>query len=57
MGAYSYLNGKKIKFWKIKVLSNDELEKDYPEIKEYEYRLPGLESGTVLLSDSKKDYI
>ena len=54
MGAYSYLNGKKIKFWKIKVLSNDELEKDYPEIKEYEYRLPGLESGTVLLSDSKK---
>ena len=54
MGAYSYLNGKKIKFWKIKVLSNDELEKYYPEIKEYEYRLPGLESGTVLLSDSKK---
>ena len=54
MGAYSYLNGKKVKFWKVKVLSNDELEKDYPEIKEYEYRLPGLESGTVLLSDSKK---
>ena len=54
MGAYTFLNGKKIKFWKIQVLSNDELEKDYPEIEEYEFKIPKLESGTVLLSDPKK---
>ena len=54
MGAYTYLDGKKIKFWKVKVLTNDELKNDYPEIEEYEFKLPGLESGTVLLSDPKK---
>ena len=54
MGAYTFLNGKKIKFWKIQVLSNNELEKDYPEIKEYEFKIPGIQNGTVLLSDPKK---
>ena len=27
---------------------------DFPEIEEYEYKIPGIEFGTVLFSDSKK---
>lgn len=54
MGAYTYLDGKKIKFWKIQVLSNKELEADFPELEEYEFKIPGIEYGTVLFSDPKK---
>ena len=38
MGAYSVLNEKKIKFWKVDKLSIDEFINKYPEFKEYEYR-------------------
>lgn len=54
MGAYTYLEGKKLKFWKVKVLSNEEVKNDFPELEEYEYKIPGLEYGTVLFSDPKK---
>ena len=43
MGAYTYLNGKKIKFWRVDIVKNNEL--SYNE----EYK-----NGTVLLSDAKK---
>ena len=54
MGAYSYMNDKKIKFWKVDILSNKELEKEFPELSEYEYKLKEIEPGTVLFSDAKK---
>ena len=54
MGAFSYLNGKKIKFWKVDILSEEDLKNEYPELREYEYKMPDIESGTVLFSDSKK---
>ena len=54
MGAYSYINDKKIKFWKVDILSNEELKKEFPEIAEYEYKLKEIQPGTVLFSDSKK---
>lgn len=54
MGAFSYLNDKKIKFWKVDVLSEKELEQEYPELIEYEYKMPNIEPGTVLFSDAKK---
>ena len=54
MGAYSYINDKKIKFWKVDILSNEELKKEFPEIAEYEYKLKEIEPGTVLFSDAKK---
>ena len=54
MGAYSYINDKKIKFWKVDILSNKELEKEFPELSEYEYKLKEIEPGTVLFSDAKK---
>lgn len=53
MGAYSFLNGKKIKFWKVEVLSEEELEKSFPELIEYAYKMPDIEPGTVLFADSK----
>ena len=54
MGAYSYINDKKIKFWKLDILSNEELEKEFPELSEYEYKLKEIQPGTVLFSDAKK---
>ena len=54
MGAYSYINDKKIKFWKVDILSNEELEKEFPELSEYEYKLKEIQPGTVLFSDAKK---
>ena len=36
MGAYTDLNGKKIKFWKVDVLTQNDFIEKYPEFKEYE---------------------
>ena len=44
MGAYSYIDNKKIKFWKVKVLNFEEFETD----------VKNKDNGTVILSDSKK---
>lgn len=54
MGAYSYINEKKIKFWRVDVISEEELEKEFPELTEYEYKMPNIETGTVLFSDAKR---
>ena len=54
MGAYSYCNGKKIKFWKVQVLSENELIEEFPELSEYGYKIPCIEVGTVLFSEDKK---
>ena len=43
MGAYTFLNGKKIKFWKVDVAKDVDEEANV-----------ALENGTVVLSDSKK---
>ena len=54
MGAYSFLNAKKIKFWKIDIMPIEELEKIFPELKEYESRMKKLEPGTIAFADNKK---
>ena len=54
MGAYSFLNDKKLKFWKVQNISELELENDFPELKEYSYKMKNIEAGTVLFADSKK---
>ena len=54
MGAYSFLNGKKIKFWRVEKISDEALEAEFPEIREYQYKVKRVEPGTVLFSDSKK---
>ena len=57
MGAYSVLNEKKIKFWKVDKLSIEEFINKYPEFKEYEYRFLEIDPGTVLYIDKKEEYI
>lgn len=57
MGAYTYLEDKKLKFWNVKALSEKELLESFPELKEYGYKLSDITSGTVILSDSKKGLI
>ena len=54
MGAYTRLGNKKIKFWKVEAISNEQLEKSFPELKEYKYRLKNIEPGTILFADKKK---
>ena len=43
MGAYSFLNGKKIKFWKVAIATNKEKAKDVEKLK----------NGTVIVSNPK----
>ncbi len=53
MGAYTYLNGKKIKFWKVQALSEKELFEKFEELKEYKDHFKGVTAGAVLFSDEK----
>ena len=54
MGAYSTLNGKKIKFWKVDTLTTDKFVKKYQEFEGYEYRFKEIEPGTILYVDTKQ---
>ena len=54
MGAYTFLDGKKIKFWKVQTLTENELLEKFQELKEYKYHLNKMQAGTVLFSDDKK---
>lgn len=53
MGAYSYINGKKIKFWKSKVLTKEEFFSYKTEFEEYEAKFNNLVPGTILIADDK----
>ena len=54
MGAYTFLDGKKIKFWKVQTLTENELLEKFQELEEYKYHLNKMQAGTVLFSDEKK---
>ena len=56
MGAYSYLNGKKIKFWKVDSIKEDDFMEMFEEFAEYSYKLHQIQSGTVLYVDEKKGF-
>ena len=53
MGAYSYIDGKKIKFWKSKVLTKEEFFSYKTEFEEYEAKFNNLVLGTILIADDK----
>ena len=53
MGAYTFLDGKKIKFWKVQTLTENELLEKFQELEEYKYHLNKMQAGTVLFSDDK----
>ena len=54
MGAYSLLNGKKIKFWKVDTINVDEFIEKFQEFKEYKYRFSEIEPGTILYINRKE---
>ena len=54
MGAYTFLENKKIKFWKVKNIKEENLEELFPELKEYKYKLKEIEAGTILFANDKK---
>lgn len=54
MGAYSELNRKKIKFWKVDTITTEEFIEKYQEFKGYEYRFSEIEPGTILYIDKKQ---
>ena len=53
MGAYSFYDGKKIKFWKVQAYSDEQILHMFPELEEYKDRFLDLPEGTILFSDSK----
>lgn len=53
MGAYSYIDGKKIKFWKSKVLTKEEFFSYKTKFEEYEAKFNNLVPGTILIADDK----
>ncbi|MCI9245998.1 MAG: methionyl-tRNA formyltransferase [Clostridia bacterium] len=54
MGAYTFLEGKKLKFWKVKVLTNEEFLQEYEEMRGYDYKLAEIMEGTILLAEERK---
>lgn len=54
MGAFSYLNGKKIKFWKVENLNTDEIINIDKEFTEFKDNIKKVQPGTIIYSDSKK---
>ena len=54
MGAYSTLNERKIKFWKVDTISIDKFIEKFSEFKNYEYRFTEIEPGTILYIDKKE---
>ena len=53
MGAYSLENDKKIKFWKVEAITNEDIINIFPEFKDYDYKLNAIEPGTILFSNEK----
>ncbi len=53
MGVYSYLNGKKIKFWKVEVVTIDKMIQKAQIKKEY-LNMDNLKNGTILIANPKE---
>lgn len=54
MGAYSFFEGKKLKFWRAQSYTNEDFMKEFPEMEPYSYKLNDITPGTVLFSDAKQ---
>ena len=53
MGAFSFYKDKKIKFWNVDVITNEEFLSSYEAFKEYNNYLRKMQPGTILISDEK----
>ena len=54
MGAYTFYNNKKLKFWQVKQLTNQDLLEVFTDMREYDYKLADIMPGTILFSDEKQ---
>lgn len=54
MGTYSFLNGKKLKFWKLENIKTKEFVEKHREFEEYSYRFSDMEPGTIIYVDAKE---
>ena len=54
MGAITFLGEKKIKFWKVQVISEEDLLSWFPELEEYSYKINELTPGCVMFASDKK---
>ena len=54
MGAYSMLDGKKLKIWKVDVIEKNKFFENYEEFKDYEARFEDIDSGTIIYIDKKQ---
>lgn len=53
MGAYTFLEGKKIKFWRVECITDKELFSKFPDLYEYKEKFDELYPGTILFSEPK----
>lgn len=53
MGAYTFLDEKKYKFWMADIIEEQKIFDIFPELREYQYKLNQIIPGTVLFSDDK----
>lgn len=53
MGAYSFYKDKKIKFWKVNVLKDEEFLKEFESFIKYKDYLYKVQSGTIIIADEK----
>ena len=54
LGAYSFIEGKKLKIWKVQIIKNDEFLNKYEEFKEYKDKFLYLAPGTIIYIDKKE---
>lgn len=54
MGAYTFLDGKKLKIWQAKKMTMDYLVQEFPELEKHQDKLRKVQPGTVLFSDPKQ---
>ena len=57
MGAFSYLENKKIKFWKVQVMSDEELFKKFEGLEEYKDNLKKYNLEQFYFQTTRMDYI
>lgn len=53
MGTYSFLNGKKLKIWKVETLTNENYMEKYQEFKEYKQKFENVAPGAIIYIDKK----
>lgn len=53
MGTYSFLNGKKLKIWKVEAVSNENFMNKYEEFKSYKEKFENVAPGTIVYIDKK----